>query len=159
MSLVMQNTSETSAISPQGTRSPSVQWIGVQWRGGFYALLLSGVTAVFKASQAQSDPSTPNLDIELHDGAPVFMRPFNQCFELGVHQGLAPGLTPGLNQGNPLDDEEFRWALIVNVPGASPLGCRVNHVVGPFWDELKSSAIHHEGHDWQLVHPFGGGHA
>ncbi len=159
MSLVMQNTSETSAISPLGTRSPSVQWIGVQWRGGFYALLLSGVTAVFKASQAQSDPSTPNLDIELHDGAPVFMRPFNQCFELGVHQGLAPGLTPGLNQGNPLDDEEFRWALIVNVPGASPLGCRVNHVVGPFWDELKSSAIHHEGHDWQLVHPFGGGHA
>jgi hypothetical protein len=155
----MQNTSETSAISPQGTRSPSVQWIGVQWRGGFYALLLSGVTAVFKASQAQSDPSTPNLDIELHDGAPVFMRPFNQCFELGVHQGLTPGLTPGLNQGNPLDDEEFRWALIVNVPGASPLGCRVNHVVGPFWDELKSSAIHHEGHDWQLVHPFGGGHA
>ncbi len=147
MSLVMQNTSETSAISPQGTRSPSVQWIGVQWRGGFYALLLSGVTAVFKASQAQSDPSTPNLDIELHDGAPVFMRPFNQCFELGVYQG------------NPLDDEEFRWALIVNVPGASPLGCRVNHVVGPFWDELKSSAIHHEGHDWQLVHPFGGGHA
>lgn len=159
MSLVMQNTSETSAISPQGTRSPSVQWIGVQWRGGFYALLLSGVTAVFKASQAQSDPSTPNLDIELHDGAPVFMRPFNQCFDLGVHQGLTPGLTPGLNQGNPLDDEEFRWALIVNVPGASPLGCRVNHVVGPFWDELKSSAIHHEGHDWQLVHPFGGGHA
>ena len=159
MSLVMQNMSETSAISPQGTRSPSVQWIGVQWRGGFYALLLSGVTAVFKASQAQSDPSTPNLDIELHDGAPVFMRPFNQCFELGVHQGLTPGLTPGLNQGNPLDDEEFRWALIVNVPGASPLGCRVNHVVGPFWDELKSSAIHHEGHDWQLVHPFGGGHA
>ena len=147
MSLVMQNTSETSAISPLGTRSPSVQWIGVQWRGGFYALLLSGVTAVFKASQAQSDPSTPNLDIELHDGAPVFMRPFNQCFELGVHQG------------NPLDDQEFRWALIVNVPGASPLGCRVNHVVGPFWDELKSSAIHHEGHDWQLVHPFGGGHA
>ncbi len=147
MSLVMQNTSETSAISPQGTRNPSVQWIGVQWRGGFYALLLSGVTAVFKASQAQSDPSTPNLDIELHDGAPVFMRPFNQCFELGVYQG------------NPLDDEEFRWALIVNVPGASPLGCRVNHVVGPFWDELKSSAIHHEGHDWQLVHPFGGGHA
>lgn len=155
MSLVMQNTSETSAISPQGTRSPSVQWIGVQWRGGFYALLLSGVTAVFKASQAQSDPSTPNLDIELHDGAPVFMRPFNQCFELGVYQGP----TPGLNQGNPLDDEEFRWALIVNVPGASPLGCRVNHVVGPFWDELKSSAIQHEGHDWQLVHPFGGGHA
>ena len=159
MSLVMQNTSETSAISPQGTRSPSVQWIGVQWRGGFYALLLSGVTAVFKASQAQSDPFTPNLDIELHDGAPVFMRPFNQCFELGVHQGLTPGLTPGLNQGNPLDDQEFRWALIVNVPGASPLGCRVNHVVGPFWDELKSSAIHHEGHDWQLVHPFGGAHA
>ena len=147
MSLVMQNTSETSAISPLGTRSPSVQWIGVQWRGGFYALLLSGVTAVFKASQAQSDSSTPNLDIELHDGAPVFMRPFNQCFELGVYQG------------NPLDDEEFRWALIVNVPGASPLGCRVNQVVGPFWDELKSSAIQHEGHDWQLVHPFGGGHA
>lgn len=147
MSLVMQNTSETSAISPLGTRSPSVQWIGVQWRGGFYALLISGVTAVFKASQAQSDSSTPNLDIELHDGAPVFMRPFNQCFELGVYQG------------NPLDDEEFRWALIVNVPGASPLGCRVNQVVGPFWDELKSSAIHHEGHDWQLVHPFGGGHA
>lgn len=147
MSLVMHNTSETSAISPQGSRSPSVQWIGVQWRGGFYALLLSGVTAVFKASQAQSDPPTPNLDIELHDGAPVFMRPFNQCFELGVPQGLSH------------DDEEFRWALIVNVPGASPLGCRVNQVVGPFWDELKSSSIHHEGHDWQLVHPFGGGHA
>ncbi len=155
MSLVMQNTSETSAISPQGTRSPSVQWIGVQWRGGFYALLLSGVTAVFKASQAQSDSSTPNLDIELHDGAPVFMRPFNQCFELGAHLGLMPGLTPDLTR----DDEEFRWALIVNVPGASPLGCRVNQVVGPFWDELKSSAIHHEGHDWQLVHPLGGGHA
>ena len=116
MSLVMQNTSETSAISPQGTRSPSVQWIGVQWRGGFYALLLSGVTAVFKASQAQSDSSTPNLDIELHDGAPVFMRPFNQCFELGAHLGLMPGLTPDLTR----DDEEFRWALIVNVPGASP---------------------------------------
>ena len=155
MSLVMQNTSETSAISPLGTRSPSVQWIGVQWRGGFYALLLSGVTAVFKASQAQSDSSTPNLDIELHDGAPVFMRPFNQCFELGVHQGLTTGLTQGLTH----DGEEFRWALIVNVPGASPLGCRVNQAVGPFWDELKSSAIHHEGHDWQLVHPFGGGHA
>jgi len=147
MSLDMQNTPEFSANSPQDLRNPSVQWIGVQWRGGFYALLLSGITAVFKANQVPADQPTPDLDIEVHDGAPVFMRPFNQCFELATSPDPR------------LESEEFRWALIVNVPGASPLGCRVHQVIGPFWDELKSTSIHHEGHDWLLVHPCGGLHA
>jgi len=109
--------------------------------------LLSGVTAVFKASQAPADQPIPDLDIEIHDGAPVFMRSFNQCFELGTRPDLS------------LEAEVFRWALIVNVPGASPLGCRVHQVIGPFWDELKSTSIRHEGHDWLLVHPCGGLHA
>jgi len=146
MSFYMQKTSESSVTSPQDLRSPSVQWIGVQWRGGFYALLLSGVTAVFKANSTKQAQLSPDLDIEIHDGEPVFMRSFNQCFELGKLPELSL-------------DEEFRWALIVNGPGASPLGCRVNQVVGPFWSDWKSAVVHHEGHDWLLVHPYGGIHA
>jgi hypothetical protein len=142
----MQIPSDPSASQATPTRGPSVQWIGVQWQGGFYALPLSGVAAVFKASSPTSSQQH-DLDIEVHDGAPVFMRSFAQCFDLGAH--------PVTNS----HQEEFRWALIVNVPGSAPIGCRVHQVLGPFWDELKSSSVHHDGHDWLLIQSRGVSHA
>jgi hypothetical protein len=143
----MQIPTDTSVIQAPPSRGPSVQWIGVQWQGGFYALPVSLVAAVFKAAQTQADSQPPYLDVEVHDGAPVFMRSFEHCFELGT---LA---VPSLEQ------EEFRWALILNVRGGSPLGCRVHQVLGPFWDELKSESVHHDGQDWRLIQPLGGIHA
>ena len=143
----MQIPSDPSVIQAALSRGPSVQWIGVQWQGGFYALPVSLVAAVFKAAQTQADSQPPYLDVEVHDGAPVFMRSFEHCFELG-----SPAV-PSLEQ------EEFRWVLILNVPGGSPLGCRVHQVLGPFWDELKSESVHHDGQDWHLIQPRGGIHA
>lgn len=144
--LTMQIPPEPSVSQTEPTRGPSIQWIGVQWQGGFYAVPLSGVAAVFKASSSSSTNSR-KLDIEVHDGAPVFMRSFAQCFDLG------PQPAPHLVQ------EEFHWALIVNVPGSAPIGCRVHQVLGPFWDELKSSSVHHDGHDWLLIQARGVSHA
>jgi hypothetical protein len=143
----MQIPTDTSVIQAPPSRGPSVQWIGVQWQGGFYALPLSLVSAVFKAAQTEADSQPTYLDVEVHDGAPVFMRSFEHCFELGL---------PAVPS---LEHEEFRWALILNVPGGSPLGCRVHQVLGPFWDELKSESVHHDGQDWRLIQPRGGIHA
>lgn len=142
----MQTPSEPSVIQASATRDPSIQWIGVQWQGGFYAVPLSGVAAVFKASSPTASNQN-KLDIEIHDGAPVFMRSFGQCFDLAFQ--------PAPNQVH----EEFRWALIVNVPGSVPIGCRVHQVLGPFWDELKSSSVHHDGQDWLLIQARGVMHA
>jgi hypothetical protein len=58
-----------------------------------------------------------------------------------------------------LQQEEFRWALILNVPSGSPLGCRVHQVLGPFWDDLKSESVRHDGQDWRLIQPRGAIHA
>jgi hypothetical protein len=143
----MQISTDPSVIQTPSSRGPSVQWIGVQWHGGFYALPVSLVAAVFKATQTKADSQPPYLDVEVHDGAPVFMHSFEYCFELG---SVA---VPSLEQ------EEFRWALILNLPGGSPLGCRVQQVLGPFWDELKSESVHHDGQDWHLIQPRGGLHA
>ena len=124
-------------------RGPLIQWVGVQWQGGFYALVLSGIKAVIKTSPLRQSHLHSGLDIEIHDGAPVFMRPFELCYELASPAPIG------------LDGEEFDWALIVNVPNTSNLGCRVQQVVGPFWDELKSVSVRHDGHDWLLVQPRG----
>lgn len=143
----MQITPDPGANQAPSSRGPSVQWIGVQWQGGYYALPLSSLAAVFKTSTYEGASRPSELDIEVHDGAPVFMRTFSHCFDLS---GLP---------ASSFVQEELKWALIVNVPGSSPLGSRVNQVVGPFWDELKSSSVNHDGHDWLLVQPRGGIHA
>jgi hypothetical protein len=143
----MQISPEPSAIPAPSSRGPTVQWIGVQWQGGYYALPLSSLAAVFKTSTYQGAAPQPELDIEVHDGAPVFMRTFSHCFDLSGHAVSSFVL------------EELKWALILNVPGSSPWGSRVHQVVGPFWDDLKSSSVNHDGHDWLLVQPRGGIHA
>jgi hypothetical protein len=143
----MQIPSDPSESQATTIRGPSLQWIGVQWQGGFYALPLSGIASVFKASPSNANSQQPDLDVEVHDGAPVFMRSFSQCFDLGTHPVTS------------LVQEKFRWALIVNVPGSAPIGCRVHQVLGPFWDELKSSSVHHDGHDWLLIQARGAMHA
>lgn len=143
----MQISPDPSANQTPSSRGPSVQWIGVQWQGGYYALPLSSLAAVFKTtSNTQAEPRS-ELDVEVHDGAPVFMRTFSHCFDISQHP------TPNRVQ------EELKWALILNVPGQSSLGCRVHQVVGPFWDELKTTAVNHDGHEWLLVQARGGVHA
>jgi hypothetical protein len=143
----MQISPDSSAMNAPSSRGPSVQWIGVQWQGGYYALPLSSLAAVFKTSNPQGAALQSDLDIEVHDGAPVFMRAFSHCFDLSAH------VQPSAVQ------EELKWALILNIPGAAPVGCRVHQVLGPFWDELKADAVHHDGQDWLLVHARGGVHA
>ncbi len=143
----MQISSDLSDIPEPASRGPSVQWIGVQWQGGSYALPLSCLAAVFKTNRSEPSGKRPELDIEVHDGAPVFMRAFSHCFHIS---------SPKPPQNH---QEDLKWALILNVPGSTPLGCRVHQVVGPFWDELKSSTIVHDGQEWLLVQVRGGVHA
>ena len=143
----MQISSDSSESQSSSSRGPSVQWIGVQWQGAQYALPLSSLTAVFKTAIPELGVRRTELDIEVHDGAPVFMRAFSNCFDLSAH--LAPNNA----------QEDLKWALILNVPGVVPLGCRVHQVVGPFWDELKSSTVNHEGQAWFVVQVRGGIHA
>ena len=139
----MQINPDPSITLSSDARGPLIQWVGVQWQGGFYALVLSGIKAVIKTIPLRQSHLHSGLDIEIHDGAPVFMRPFELCFELASPAPIG------------LDGEEFAWAIIVNVPNTSNLGCRVQQVVGPFWDELKSVSVRHDGHDWLLVQPRG----
>jgi hypothetical protein len=102
---------------------------------------------VFKTTSAQGSALQSELDIEVHDGAPVFMRAFSHCFDLKDH--VLPAFSP----------EELKWALILNVPCTAPLGCRVHQVLGPFWDELKTATVQHDGHDWLVLQARGGIHA
>jgi hypothetical protein len=139
----MQISSDPSAVQSPSPRGPSVQWIGVQWQGGYYALPLSSLAAVFKTASVQGADLQSELDIEIHDGAPAFMRAFSHCFDLSAN------VLPSFVQ------EELKWALILNIPGAVPIGCRVHQVLGPFWDELKSTSVHHDGQEWLLVHARG----
>jgi len=143
----MQISSDPSANQAPSSRGPSVQWIGVQWQGGYFALPLSSLAAVFKTTSTQGASPQSELDIEVHDGAPVFMRAFSHCFDLKDH--VLPAFSP----------EELKWALILNVPGTAPLGCRVHQVLGPFWDELKTATVQHDGHDWLVLQARGAIHA
>ena len=90
----MQISSDPSANQAPSSRGPSVQWIGVQWRGGHYALKLSSLAAVFKTSSSVQTDVPSELDLEVHDGAPVFMRSFAHCFCAGFRRRLEkrPGL-------------------------------------------------------------------
>lgn len=143
----MQISSDPSANQAPSSRGPSVQWIGVQWRGGHYALKLSSLAAVFKTSSSVQTDVPSELDLEVHDGAPVFMRSFAHCFDLSQHPVAQTG------------QEDMKWALILNMPGSSSMGCRVHQVVGPFWDEQKSASVGHDGQEWIWVQARGGRHA
>lgn len=117
------------------------------WQGGYYALPLAIVTAIFKTDTSRKTESNSDLDIEIHKGLPVFMQRFSTFFEAG-----------SFTSGDSIQ-EELNWALILNLPGRSLLGCRVHQVLGPFWDELKSESVKHDGHDWALVQVREGLHA
>ena len=123
-----------------------VQWLGLTCQGGHYALPLVHVAAVFKPQplEQSSEPSSLHsapklLDIEVHDGAPVFIRSFQDSF------ALLP---------SPWKDatiEDHSWVLVLQSASKSAVGFRVSHVVGPFWASAASEFVSHDGLQWQAL--------
>lgn len=143
----METTIGSGVPAAPATRSASIQWMGVQWQGGDYALPLSSIGAVFRAAHSEQLAEKKILDIEVHAGAAVFVRPFTSCFDLS-----ATMQDPKLN-------EERRWVVVLITQGQSLIGCRVNQVVGPFWAEAHAEKVVHAGRDWSLLRPLGKNHA
>ena len=115
-----------------------VQWLGLTCQGGHYALPLAHVAAVFKSqSSEQSAPAL--LDIEVHDGAPVFIRSFQHSFALLPSPWKDAGL------------EDHHWVLVLQSAGRSAVGFRISHVVGPFWANALSEFVSHDGLQWQAL--------
>ncbi len=143
----MATTIDPGKLEVAQTRGASTQWMGVQWLGGFFALPLSCVAAVLRAARSEQQAAQMIVDVEIHEGAAVFMRSFADCFAI---QAQSP-------QG--AVDETHDWVLVMDWPTISPIGCRVHHVVGPFWAEHRSEFLTHDGQDWRPVLPLGGAHA
>ncbi len=137
----METTSASGAQVTTSSRSAPIQWLGVQWQGGFYSVPLTEICAVFRAEHTEHLAEKKILDIEIHAGAAVFVKPFPTCFDLSPF---------------PQDmslDEERRWVVVLNSLGHSQIGCRVHQVVGPFWADALSMRVLHAGRDWVRVHP------
>lgn len=143
----METTLASGVHAAPPSRGASIQWIGVEWQGGRYALPLSSIGAVFRAEHAEQLAEKKLLDIEIHAGAAVFVRSFAACFDLTTQAKQAD------------TDEERRWVVTLLSQGASPIGCRVHQVVGPFWAEAMADRVMHSGRDWSLVRPQGWVHA
>lgn len=132
---------DSGVHAPSSPRGASIQWLGVEWQGGHYALPLSSVGAVFRAEHSERLAEQKILDIEIHAGAAVFLRSFASCFDLSARVQQADM------------DEERRWVVVLPAHDSSSIACRVHQVVGPFWAEVQAGRVTHAGHDWSLVRP------
>jgi hypothetical protein len=127
---------DTSAL-PEASGA-MVQWLGFTCQGGRYALPLANVAAVFKPKPS-TEPSPRLLDIEVHDGAPVFIRSFQDSF----------ALLPSPWKDASLQDHH--WVLVLQSVARSAVGFRIGHVVGPFWASALSEHVSHDGLQWQAL--------
>lgn len=123
------------------TNGPLFQWLGVQWQGGHYAVSLNCISAVFKTKIAEN----AQLDLAVHDGAVVFMKPFSECFAIPPNFQVAK--------------EPAQWAIVLNSALPETIGCRVHSVVGPFWAKTGLVALEHAGQQWTVVQQSGAAHA
>jgi hypothetical protein len=125
---------------------PLFQWLGVQWQGANYAVSLNSISAVFKTSPSHASSSaSAHLDVAVHDGAVVFMKPFSDCFNTQPQPHSA--------------DEVPQWAVVLNAAFPAAIGCRVQSVVGPFWAKSGLTSLEHDGQHWTVVHQSGALHA
>jgi len=110
------------------------QWVGVLWRDSRWALPLAQVAAVFRAAAGgEAKVAESLLDLEVHAGEPVFVVPFENCFEVSlVPQALAGCSSP--------------WVLVL--AGATGLACRVDEIVGPFHAVAKQQELTYQGQVW-----------
>jgi len=83
------------------------------------------------------------LDVAVHDGSAIFMKPFLDCF------ALPPNLHLQLSSDLP------QWAIVLNPPMSSATGCRVQSVVGPFWAKAGLASLDHDGQSWTVVYRSG----
>jgi hypothetical protein len=127
---------DTSAL-PEASGA-MVQWLGLTCQGGRYALPLANVAAVFKPKPSTETPQRL-LDIEVHDGAPVFIRSFQDSFALLPSPWKDASL------------EDHHWVLVLQSAGRSAVGFRMSHVVGPFWASALSEHVSHDGLQWQAL--------
>ena len=125
---------------------PLFQWLGVQWQGTNYAVSLNSISAVFKTSPSPvSNSIDTQLDVAVHDGAVVFMKPFSECF----------ATPPSFLASNELP----QWAIVLHAALPAAIGCRVQSVVGPFWAKSGLTSLEHDGQNWTVVHQSGVSHA
>lgn len=131
---------DTNAHASPSANPPRVQWIGVEWMGGHYAVPLSDIGSVFRAAHAEQMAEKNLLDVEVHAGAAVFLRPLSSCFDI-----------PPADPLHSRAEEERRWVVVLRSEGLSQIGCRVHNVVGPFWVNPQAVRATHAGRDWLLV--------
>jgi hypothetical protein len=125
---------------------PLFQWLGVHWQGSNYAVSLNSISAVFQTSPSLvANSDNTHLDVAVHDGAVVFMKPFSECF----------ATAPSFLASNELP----QWAIVLQAALPAPLGCRVQSVVGPFWAKSGLASLEHDGQNWTVVHRSGASHA
>ena len=126
------------------SNGPLFQWLGVQWQGANYAISLNSIAAVFKDVQASpSNASHLQLDVAVHDGSAIFMKPFSDCFALPPNLHLQPSI------------DLPQWAIVLNPPMSSATGCRVQSVVGPFWAKAGLASLDHDCQSWTVVYRSG----
>ena len=126
------------------SNGPLFQWLGVQWQGAHYAISLNNIAAVFKDTPAtSSSTSSIQLDVAVHDGSAIFMKPFSDCF------ALPP------NDYSQATSELTHWTIVLNPPVSSAIGCRVQSVVGPFWAKAGLASLDHDGQQWTVVYRSG----
>jgi hypothetical protein len=144
---MLENTPSEPDTRPLSS-GPPFQWLGVQWQGARYAISLNSISAVFKSSPApSSNASHFNLDVAVHEGGVVYMKAFENCFDIS-NSTWAPSA-----------NEATEWAMVLQSKGLSATGCRVQSVAGPFWAKAGLTSLEHDGQQWTVVHRSGDVHA
>ena len=142
---MLENTSSEIDNRPL-TSGPLFQWLGVTWQGANYAVSLNSISAVFKTPPATLNRfSKSTLDVAVHEGAVVFMKPFSECFAASPPENFY--------------DEPTQWALVLYSQLPTATGCRVQSVVGPFWAKSGLASLEHDGQSWTVVYRSEGAHA
>lgn len=128
------------------SNGPLFQWLGVQWQGAHYAVSLNSISAVFKTNASDMALHANNpLDVAVHEGAVVFMKPFSECFTAST--------------GFDISTEQPQWVIVLHSATAAAIGCRVQSVVGPFWAKSGLPSLEHDGQQWAVVYQAGDAHA
>jgi hypothetical protein len=112
--------------------------MGVHMGSHRFAISATDVLALFHADAVPDTTTAPPLDVVIHGGAPVFIVPLGQLFEL-------PRLA---------DTAQMRgtWILVRRLSSGLQLGCRVDQVQGPLSGRILDGEVLDGEIAWTVIH-------
>ena len=127
--------------------SAADQWLGLHMGDQDWALPVLSVAAVFRPTPEYSEPRPAQvIDVVVYGGAPVFIAQLARLFD---------GFSPALRQ----TESSGPWVVVLADASGTPLGFRVDEVIGPFHAPIRDGRVFNGEKWWQVLHRTGVAHA